>query len=67
VKNKTALRFLSFYVVGITGLLISSGLLVLFIEKMQIHELVSKAITVIVVALIQFLLNKYISFKHGKK
>jgi putative flippase GtrA len=66
VKNKTALRFLSFYIIGITGLLISSGLLVIFIEKMQLHELVSKGITVIVVALIQFILNKYISFKHEK-
>ena len=66
VKNKTLLRFLSFYVIGITGLAISSGLLVVLIEKMELNELVSKAFTVIVVALIQFLLNKYISFRHGK-
>jgi putative flippase GtrA len=66
VKNKTALRFISFYIIGMIGLFISSVLLVLLIEKMQLHEQVSKAITVIIVALIQFLLNKYISFKHGK-
>jgi len=47
-------------------LAISSGLLVLFVEKIELNELVSKAFTVIVVALIQFLLNKYISFRHGK-
>ena len=66
VKDKTLLRFFSFYVIGSIGLAISSGLLVLLIEKMEINELASKAFTIIVVALIQFMLNKYISFRHGK-
>ena len=66
IKNKTLLRFTSFYIVGMIGLLISSGLLIVFIEKMHLNELISKGITVVFVALIQFLLNKYISFKHGK-
>ena len=66
VKNRTFLRFISFYVIGIIGLAISSGLLILSVEKMGLNELVSKAFTVVVVALIQFLLNKYISFRHGK-
>ena len=66
IKNRTLLRFFSFYVIGITGLAISSGLLFLFVEKIALNELVSKAFTVIVVALIQFLLNKFISFRHGK-
>jgi putative flippase GtrA len=66
VKNRTTLRFVSFYFVGLIGLLISSGLLYLFIEKIQFHELIAKAITIIVVAFVQFLLNKYISFRHGE-
>ena len=66
VKNKTLLRFISFYIIGITGLLISSGLLVLLVEKIGLNEMVSKAFTVVLVALVQFLLNKYISFRHGK-
>jgi putative flippase GtrA len=66
VKNKTIFRFFSFYLVGLIGLSISSGLLILFIEKMFIDELVSKAGTIIIVAVIQFFLNKYISFKHEK-
>ena len=66
VKNKTLLRFISFYIIGLTGLAISSGLLFFLVEKIELNELVSKAFTVIVVALIQFLLNKYISFRHGK-
>ncbi|MDR0799675.1 MAG: GtrA family protein [Dysgonamonadaceae bacterium] len=66
IKNKTALRFISFYIIGLIGLAISSGLLIFLVKTMQVNELISKAITVVVVALIQFLLNKYISFKHGK-
>ncbi|MDR2407631.1 MAG: GtrA family protein, partial [Bacteroidales bacterium] len=48
VKNKTTLRFISFYLVGLAGLLVSSGLLYLCIEKMQLHELIAKAITIVV-------------------
>lgn len=66
IKNKTLLRFLSFYVIGIIGLAISSGLLFLFVEKIELNEFVSKALTVIIVALVQFMLNKYISFKNEK-
>jgi putative flippase GtrA len=66
VKNRVLVRFLSFYAVGLIGLAISSGLLVLLIEKIELNELVSKAFTVIMAALIQFILNKYISFKNGK-
>jgi putative flippase GtrA len=66
VKNKTLLRFLSFYVIGLIGLGISSGLLILLVEKIGLNELVSKAFTVIGVAIIQFMLNKYISFRNEK-
>ena len=66
IKNRTLLRFFSFYLTGIIGLLISSVLLILLIEKIGLNEYVSKAFTIIVVALIQFMLNKYISFRNGK-
>jgi putative flippase GtrA len=66
IKDNALLRFISFYIIGIIGLLASSGLLIVFVEKMHLNELLSKGITVIFVALIQFLLNKYISFKHGR-
>jgi len=66
VKNKVVVRFISFYLIGLIGLAISSGLLILLIEKIGLNELVSKAFTVIVVALIQFMLNKYISFRNEK-
>jgi len=66
VKNRTLLRFFSFYMVGVTGLAISSGLLFVLVEKIALNELIAKAFTVIAVALIQFLLNKFISFSDGK-
>ena len=66
IKDKTLLRFVSFYAIGLIGLAISSGLLFLFVEKIALNELISKAFTVVIVALIQFLLNKYISFRNGK-
>ncbi|MDR0560804.1 MAG: GtrA family protein [Prevotellaceae bacterium] len=66
VKNRTAIRFFSFYIIGLMGLAISSGMLFVLVEKMQTNEIVSKIITVFAVALIQFLSNKYISFRYRK-
>jgi putative flippase GtrA len=63
VKDKTTKRFLSFYIVGLIGLGISEGLLYLMVTIGNINELLSKLISVVVVALVQFVLNKYITFK----
>ena len=66
VKDKTPQRFLSFYAVGLTGLGLSSLMLWLMVDKAQWNELVCKLITIVVVALLQFILNKYITFKQKK-
>jgi len=66
VENRVLLRFISFYTIGLIGLAISSGLLIFLVEKIKLNELISKVFTVIVVALIQFMLNKYISFRNEK-
>lgn len=66
VKDKTSQRFLSFYVVGLMGLGLSSLMLWLMVDKMQWNELVCKLITIALVALVQFILNKYITFKQKK-
>lgn len=66
VNDKTLQRFLSFYTVGLTGLGLSSIMLWLMVDKMQWNELVCKLITIVVVALFQFILNKYITFKQKK-
>ena len=63
VKDKTAQRFLSFYAVGLTGLGISELMLYLMVTLGEMNELLCKLISIVVVALIQFILNKYITFK----
>jgi putative flippase GtrA len=63
VKNKVILRLISFYLVGSIGLLISSGLLILFIERMYLNKVIAKVFTLACIALVQFLLNKNVSFK----
>ena len=63
VKDKTPQRFLSFYAVGLTGLGMSSFLLWLMVDKTGWNELVCKLITIAFVSLMQYCLNKYITFK----
>lgn len=66
VKDKTPQRFLSFYIVGLTGLGMSSFMLWLMVDKAGWNELICKLITILFVSLMQFLLNKYITFKIQK-
>ena len=65
VKDKTTQRFLSFYAVGLTGLGISELMLYLMVTLGGMNELLCKLISIVVVALIQFILNKYITFKRN--
>jgi len=62
VKDKTPQRFLSFYTVGLTGLGISELMLYLMIDTAHWNEIVCKLISIVVVALIQYILNKHITF-----
>ena len=66
VKDKTSQRFLSFYAVGLTGLGLSSLMLWLMVDKAGWNELVCKLMSIVVVALVHFILNKYITFKQKK-
>lgn len=63
VKDKPWLRFLSFYMVGLVGLGISELMLYLMVDLAAWNEIASKLISVVVVALVQYLLNKFITFK----
>ena len=63
VKDKTPQRFLSFYAVGLTGLGVSTLLLWSMVTVAGWNEIFCKLLTIIVVALVQFILNKYITFK----
>ena len=67
VKDKTIKRFFSFYTVGLLGLGISSLLLYILVDIAHFNELICKLLTIVVVAIIQFLLNKFITFKNTSK
>jgi putative flippase GtrA len=63
VKDKTAKRFISFYTVGLLGLGISTLMLYCMISMAEWNEILSKLLTIIIVALVQFVMNKLITFK----
>jgi len=67
IKDKTPQRFISFYLVGLTGLGISSLMLYLMVDYAHWNEIVCKLITIVIVALVQYFLNKYITFKPSKQ
>ncbi|MDR1878406.1 MAG: GtrA family protein [Bacteroidales bacterium] len=62
-KDKTLYRFLSFYVIGLTSLLLSTGMLYLMIQIMAWDKMYAKLTTIIAVAILQFILNKFITFR----
>lgn len=63
VSDNLFKRFLTFYSIGIIGLLISSLILFVLVEKLSCNVLISKFLTIFVVTLVQFSLNKLITFK----
>ena len=63
IKNKTIKRFLTFYVVGFTGLLLSISMLYVLVSFFHVDKVFSKIITIAFVALMQFILNKFVTFK----
>lgn len=66
VKDKAAIRFLSFYTVGLIGLGISELMLYVLVTMCGWNEVVCKSVSIVVVALVQFCLNKYVTFKTKK-
>ena len=63
VEDKFVIRFFSFYLIGLSGLLISESILYYLTEILLIKDLVSKLFSIVIVALYQFLLNKFVTFK----
>ena len=56
-------RMLSFYMVGMIGWAISSILLYLLIERLSFSAVVAKLLVIFVITLVQFCLNKLITFR----
>ena len=65
VKDKPIKRYLIFLSVGAGGLILSSFLLYLFIDILTLEKSISKFLSIVLVVGIQFLLNKYITFKRS--
>ena len=63
VCNHFFLRLASFYGVGMIGCALSAGCLWLFIEKLELNTLIAKLGTIFLVTIVQFCLNKFITFK----
>ena len=68
VKDKAAQRFTIFYLVGLSGLALSEGLIWLLANRLGWSYVLAKLLTVFIVALYQFVLNKFITFtKTGER
>lgn len=63
VTDKKLKRFLSFVSIAIVGMILSSMLLTLFIGVLGMNEMIAKIISVLIVAMIQFVINKFFTFK----
>ena len=66
-KDKLLRRLGSFYAVGMFGCLLSALLLWIFIENLGINPIVAKLGTIMFVTVVQFLLNKFVTFKKSKE
>lgn len=65
-KDHILRRFISFFCVGMFGLLLSELILALG-ESKDWNMLITKIASVVIVAIVQYLLNKFISFRKTKK
>ncbi|MGP8200407.1 MAG: GtrA family protein [Limisphaerales bacterium] len=63
VKDRLLARFVSFYCVGLLGLAVSSALLYVLVSLAHINPNYAKLWTLVVVVLIQYNLNRLISFR----
>lgn len=63
VYNKTIHRFLSFYVIGFMGIGISTLLIYVFVNFIGLPVLLTKIMAVIIVVILQYIANRYITFK----
>lgn len=63
VTDNKIKRFLSFIGVAAIGLIVSTTLITVFVGKMGMHEMPAKILATCIVAAIQFLVNKFFTFK----
>ena len=66
VKDRLFARFLSFFGVGLLGMALGSGMLWLLVEVLGVIPQISKLLIIFVIVLLQYNLNKRISFARSK-
>jgi putative flippase GtrA len=67
VRDRLFKRFLSFYGVGLLGLVVAMALLWAQVGLIGISPVIAKLLTIIVVVLLQYNLNKRLSFARTSK
>ena len=65
-RDHLLVRLASFYCVGMIGCALSAACLWLFIECIGVNQLLAKLGTIFFVTVVQFGLNKFITFKKAK-
>ncbi|MBP5664191.1 MAG: GtrA family protein [Bacteroidales bacterium] len=63
VEDKSVKRFISFYAISLIAICVSEGLLYLFISVCSINDLIAKLISMVIIAVSQFLFVKHFTFK----
>lgn len=63
VKDQVFKRFIIFYSTGMLGLLISTGILIILIDMMEIQQEMAKVLSIVVVVMMQYLFNRFVTFK----
>lgn len=63
VTDQSLKRFLIFLTVGLCGMVLSSILLYTFIDIVDFEEKISKLLSIFFVVILQFFINKLITFK----
>lgn len=63
VNDKLIKRFVSFYMVGMTGLILTAIILYIFVDTLHFNPSAVKAGSLFFVLVVQYSLNKNVSFK----
>lgn len=66
-KDHLLLRFVSFYSVGLIGLALSTLILKIFVDDLGFNSSIVKLGSIVIVVLVQYFLNKSISFRKSKE
>ncbi len=62
VKDQLFRRFMLFYLVGLVGMAVATGMLYLMVDLMSLSPQLSKLLVIFIIVVLQFNLNKRISF-----